>query len=158
MNPLFLSLFVALPSPPLIDVDGPQLIAEIGRSTEPLVVLNVWATWCGPCVRELPTFLKVEKKYPGKVRFMFVSVDFSAQREEAGKLIGGTGVQAPTYFRKGKDEPFIEALHPDWNGTLPATMIFDRAGKRLRFWQGELTEEDLVGALESLASGSRAAR
>jgi thiol-disulfide isomerase/thioredoxin len=156
MNPLLLAFFLALPPTDIQDVDGAELIQQVKQSEEPLVVINVWATWCAPCVRELPMLFKVEKEFAGKVRFMFVSADFKSERDQAAKLITAKGARTPGYFRRGGDQPFIESLHPDWNGALPATFVFDRGGKRLRFWQGELQEHVLSGALANLLTAPAA--
>ncbi len=145
-----LTLILAATQGPLVDVDGPELMSEIRRSSEPLIVVNVWATWCGPCVRELPMLFDVEKRFQGKVRFIFVSADFASQRADAAKLLEDKGAKLPCYFKHGKDQAFIEALHPDWNGTLPATFVFDREGRRLRFWQGAISEDVLVHGLQPL--------
>jgi thiol-disulfide isomerase/thioredoxin len=150
MSPLLLGLFLTLPQTDLLDVDGPELLEEVSKSSEPLVVVNVWATWCAPCVRELPMLLKVQEEFQGKVRFMFVSADFASQRTSAAKLMSRKGAKEPGYFRRGDDQSFIETLDPDWTGTIPATFVFDRRGRRLRFWQGELEEHMLSGALAHL--------
>ena len=150
MYAFLFTIVATLPSPQLVDVDGPELLTEVRRSAEPIVVINVWATWCGPCVRELPIFFDAEKHYEGRVRFMFVSADFTSQRSEAAKLLTEKGASHPSFFRRGKDQPFIEALHPKWNGTIPATFVFDRSGRRLRFWQGSLSEQELIRALDAL--------
>jgi thiol-disulfide isomerase/thioredoxin len=158
MSAFLLTFFLALPNPELFDVSGPELIDEIRRSSEPIVVVNVWATWCGPCVRELPMLVEVEKKFEGKVRFMYVSADFKAQRGSVAKVFTAQGGRLPSYFRRGHDQPFIDALDRKWNGTIPATFVFDRHGRKLRSWQGMLSEQDLIGALDGYLNAHRAAR
>ena len=150
MHPLLLTLFVAAPPPSLLEIDGSELLDEVRRSSEPLVLINVWATWCSPCVKELPMLFELEKQLAGKVRFMFVSADFKSERSSAAKLFTAKGAKLPGFFRRGPDQAFIETLHPKWTGTIPATFVFDRAGKLLEFWQGELTEKHLLGALEGM--------
>lgn len=94
--------------------------------------------------------LKVQEQLAGKIRLMFVSTDFSTQRDGAEQLLRKLGAPLPSWFKREKDQPFIEALHPDWNGTIPATFIYTKEGELLRFMQGKLTRLQLVAQLEAL--------
>jgi thiol-disulfide isomerase/thioredoxin len=158
MSALLFSLLVALPNQEIFDISGPELMTEIRRTSEPIVVVVVWATWCGPCVRELPMMLEVEKKFDHRVRFIYVSADFKSQRGSIAKIFTEKGGRLPTYFRSGDDQPFIDAVDAKWSGTIPATFIFDRNGTQLRRWQGELTGDELIGALDGYLNERRAAR
>lgn len=157
MIPLTL-LLLATPQPALVDVSGVDVIRAVKRAEEPLVLVNVWATWCGPCVEEMPMLIDVAKALEGKVRLVLVSTDFSTQRDEAEALLRRLDAPLPGYFKRQKDQPFIEALHPDWNGTIPATFIFDNDGVRLRFMQGKLTKLQLMAELKALLRERRAER
>ncbi|MBL7922794.1 MAG: TlpA family protein disulfide reductase [Bacteroidia bacterium] len=118
-----------------------------------IVVINIWATWCKPCVEELPGFLKLEQEFENKrVRFVYLSIDF--KRELETKLL--------PFLRKNQissevillDEPdynsWIDKIDPSWQGSIPATLITDaKAGKQL-FHEGELTYEELKSMINPL--------
>ncbi|MEM7678900.1 MAG: TlpA disulfide reductase family protein [Myxococcota bacterium] len=139
----------------LVDVDAEGLLERVRDGKAPLTVVNVWATWCAPCKEEFPDFIEVERAYRARgVRVWFVSTDFGEDRAKAVEFLRKTGARLPSFIKTGKDEPFIEALSPKWVGTLPATVIFDRSGRRLRFFQGRLKRSVLEQTLDSLLGSS----
>ena len=138
----------------LIDIDGPGLLRMIRSGAGPLTVINVWATWCGPCKEEFPDLLAVARAYKSKgVRLAFVSTDFGPDRAAAVEFLKAQGAPLPSYIKAGKDEAFIEALDPRWVGTLPATVIFDNTGRRVKFFQGKLDKSTLERTLDALLAG-----
>jgi thiol-disulfide isomerase/thioredoxin len=94
-------------------------------------VINFWATWCGPCVAELPCFEELYQNYKNeKIRFVFVSLDFEKQIEEKllpfllkNELHGEVLVLS----QKGMNG-WIGEINPSWSGTLPATLIYNKVG------------------------------
>ena len=155
---LLLALSVAAkPIPgPLISVDGPQLLAKVRDGQAKLTVVNVWATWCDPCLEEFPHFVAVDRAYKSKgVRVLFVSTDFGEDVAAAVEFLKKVGAPLPSYLKEGKDEAFIEALSPKWVGTLPATVVFDRAGRRLRFFQGKVDRATLEKTLDELLAADQ---
>ena len=135
----------------LIDVDGPALKRLVRSRKAKLTIVNVWATWCAPCIAEFPDLLATGRKYaPKGVRLLFVTTDFGEARAAAVEFLKQQRAPLPSYIKAGKDEPFIEALSPEWVGTLPATFIFDRTGRRLRFFQGKIERWELERTLDTL--------
>src|SRR6478735_2830113 len=80
---LFFSLFLytaSAQSPEYITYD--QLEAKINKQDDTLRIVNFWATWCKPCVEELPDIEKISKEYKGKkVKVLLVSLDFKSKIE-----------------------------------------------------------------------------
>jgi len=116
-----------------VSLASPQEIrAAIEAEKGNVVVMNFWATWCPPCVKEMPELAKFWREFDGKgIRFFSVSADFAATKD---------GVVIP--FMNSYEIPFpvqIMAVdNPDdlttvlgleWDGALPATFIYDRDGK-----------------------------
>jgi thiol-disulfide isomerase/thioredoxin len=90
-----------------------------------VVVLNVWATWCGPCTTEMPTLAKLAAAYAGKdVAVVAVSIDKPAELEKAKAFLAG---QAPLAFYNDPEAKLPWALKPQANG-MPTTLILDRNG------------------------------
>lgn len=141
-----------VPPTALTPVDGAGLVAAVqGRGAE-LVVLNVWATWCAPCVEEMPSYVRLARRLRARgVELVLVSTDPPETRVAALQQLQLWGAPAPTYLKTGKDMAFIDALHPDWNGTLPATFLY-RRGTRVAFWEGPVDyatlEARVLAALE----------
>ena len=102
-----------------------------------VTVVNLWATWCAPCRREMPALLSVARAHKADgVRLLLVSVDFDDQLPQVRKFLAGNGVDQTTYFKNEPDQQFINAVHPQWSGALPATLVYDRKGKLVEFWEG----------------------
>lgn len=99
------------------------------------VLVNVWATWCAPCIEEFPEIVKLQRKYPGRLKVIFISADFPAQRENALEFLEKQDVGWTTYFKKGKDQEFIESLSEKWTGALPFTKVISKNGDRIASWE-----------------------
>lgn len=124
----------------LVDASGEE-IQQIVESFEGdrAVLLNVWATWCAPCVEEFPEIVKIQRKYEDELQVIFVSADFPDSRDRALKFLKEQGVDWTTYFKTGKDMPFIEALSDEWSGALPFTKIVNKNGEVTASWQSSAT-------------------
>jgi thiol-disulfide isomerase/thioredoxin len=138
----------AAPAPPsrgaLVDATPAELAARIAASKAEVLVANVWATWCEPCKEELPAFLRLRRAYASRgVELLLVSGDVEGARADAEAFLGTLGVDFETYRKKGGDMELIDAMHRDWSGSLPATIIYGPGGKHLWFFEGSVTYEVL---------------
>lgn len=107
-----------------------QVLAAVRAAKKPVVVVNVWATWCIPCREEFPDLLRLRRSYRDRgVEVLFVSGDFASEREQTTAFLNEQGVDFPTYIKTGDDMAFINALDPKWSGALPATFIYDGQGR-----------------------------
>ncbi len=102
---------------------------------EKAVLVNVWATWCAPCIEEFPYIVDLQQKYDDKLHVVFISADFPSQRSKALDFLKKQNVDWKTYFKTGKDQPFIEALSKKWSGALPFTKILNRNGEIVASWE-----------------------
>ncbi len=146
-------LLLAWPLAGLIAADPPihlrpvspeQLQQAIRETRTRVVVVNVWATWCVPCRKEFPHFVKFRNSYrDGGVEVLFLSTDFEDSLEQAREFLDRQKVTWPNYLKTGKDEPFIDSLSPKWSGAQPATFVYDKDRKMVDFWEGEVTYEEL---------------
>jgi thiol-disulfide isomerase/thioredoxin len=104
------------------------------------VLVNMWATWCGPCRAEFPGLVEVAHKYQGQgLKVMLVSADSDKDLLAVKKFLADHGVEFPAYLKAEKDQPFIDGMGQQWTGALPATFIFDGTGKLRDFWEGDVT-------------------
>lgn len=115
------------PGPLLKEVTGEELKQLIhSYYGEKALLINVWATWCAPCIEEFPEIVKIQRKYEDELQVIFVSADFPDSRDRALKFLKKQQVNRTTYFKKGDNQQFIEALSEKWTGVLPFTKIIDK--------------------------------
>ncbi len=143
--PLFLLMMVLLgacgktasveikPVMPLLPEGIPALLAS--HQGEKAVLVNVWATWCVPCVEEFPYLVELRDKYKDQLEIVFISTDFPEDMPRVNDFLKTMGVDWQTYVKEGKDEPFILAIHPDWTGAMPATAVYDKNGNLVTFFE-----------------------
>lgn len=122
---------------PVTAADVQRAIHDAGGKA---VLVNMWATWCGPCREEFPGLVRVARKYEGQgLKVLLVSADDSADIAVVKKFLSEEGVDFPAYIKAEKDQPFIDGLDKRWTGALPATFLYDGSGKLRDFWEGEAT-------------------
>jgi thiol-disulfide isomerase/thioredoxin len=102
------------------------------------LLLNVWATWCIPCREEFPALKKINQKYKDEVELVGISVDFPDEVESKIKpFLSSLNIEFTNYVSAEKDvEKFISNLNPDWDGTVPATFLFDLKGNQVKYFTG----------------------
>ena len=124
------------PALTILPASASDLIALAARPGASATLVSVWATWCIPCREEFPDLLRLERRYRERgLRLMLVSADFDSAAARA--FLVTQGVAFPTYFKTGDDMGFINTLSPRWSGALPATFVYDGAGRLVRFWEGK---------------------
>lgn len=136
----------------ILEPATPQVLSAALRAPGArATIVNVWATWCEPCVREFPDIVRAARDAkPRGVRMMFVSADFESERDEAEAFLRAQGVDFTTYVKLGEDQAFIDGLDPSWSGSIPVTMIFD-AQANLRFIrEGDIDYEALTAAVDAV--------
>lgn len=152
---LFLSLvLLALPVRPV--ADAPRLVQEIGQGKT--LVLHFFASWCGACRDEFPRLRRELKQLPSHgVQVALVSIDRPEDERAAAKMLSDYGLsELPALLLDAPEpEPVAKAVgDPKWDGTLPATFVFDRSGKLVKGFRGQATAK----ALEAAVRKARAAR
>ncbi len=126
----------------VVPVTAGQVLEAVRNSGEKVVLVNVWATWCSPCLEEFPELVKLQRNYAGKgLRVIFVSADFAEEVDGVYEFLAKQGVDFRTYLKTGNDEEFISTLNPGWSGALPATLIFDGGGRLVNFREGKASYE-----------------
>lgn len=119
----------------LVPVTAAQVRALAAAPGAGATLVNVWATWCGPCREEFPALLAAARRHP-ELRLVLVSADFDDQLHEAKAFLGAHGVTDTTWLKSEPDQEFINGLQPAWSGALPATIVYDARGGEVAFWEG----------------------
>ena len=124
----------------------PELEKILSSPEDVLHVVNFWATWCPPCVTELPYFEKLSKEYEAKeVKFILISLDFPSQIESRLiPFLKTNKITADVRFMTNIDyNSWIEKVDSSWQGNIPVTLFFNNAGKVRYFHPSEVTEKEL---------------
>jgi thiol-disulfide isomerase/thioredoxin len=136
------------PNLSLKDLKGnKQSIASLRGS---IVVVNFWATWCGPCREELPLLSRLSQEYSAKkVRFVAASVDVAKDRPKVDEFLNRYSIAFDVWV--GADMDTIDDA--GLGNVLPITLILDEQGEIVARVQGQAREEDVRKPLEWLLSG-----
>jgi thiol-disulfide isomerase/thioredoxin len=151
-------LLAAAPGPALTPAKAADVKKAISAPGAKAVLVNIWASWCGPCRDEFPDVLKIRRELgPQGLRVILVSADFddADARADAVKFLSDMGVDFPSFIKVGKDEEFIDGLAKEWTGTLPATLVYDGKGTLRDLREGKQSYETFRGMVEkALKDGS----
>jgi len=130
-----------------IDVAGLKAIAD--NDTEKLRVVNVWATWCAPCIEELPEFVTINRMYRGrKFDMVTISADDLKDQDKALRVLTKTNVSCQNVlFNSGNQDELFETLDPEWEGGFPYTVVFAPGGKVVFRKQGQIDPTELRQAI-----------
>ncbi|MDP2187170.1 MAG: TlpA disulfide reductase family protein [Sphingobacteriaceae bacterium] len=132
-----------------------DLYALLAKRDDTLRVVNFWATWCGPCVQELPHFEKLQRNHHDKpLKVILVSLDFPSQlQKRVVPFVKKRKLTATVLLLDGGDpNQWIDRVEPRWSGSIPATLFLYK-GKRL-FYEGQLSEADLYKYVQQIKSQS----
>lgn len=150
MNKIILFIFILFPL--LSYGQQPQAVkfqyieSLLKNNYDTTYVINFWATWCKPCVKELAEFEKLNEISNGKkIKVILVSLDFKRQLSES--LIPFVKERKLKSFVVLLDEPdynsWINKVDTTWGGAIPATLIINNKRKVHRFFEKELTFNEL---------------
>lgn len=121
----------------------------VANDSKKLRLINVWATWCGPCVLEYPEFIAMHRMFKGRdFEFVSISADNPKQHEKALEFLTEKQSAVQNY-RFGKDNIYdlIEIIDPNWNGALPYTLLVEPGGKIAYAHQGSIDPLEVKRAI-----------
>ncbi len=140
------------PRPGVSVIKTPDLTRTLKENQGAPVLVNVWATWCPPCVAEMPELARFHEAHGEKVAFLSVSVDDPAKAEERVKSFAeAKRLPFHVYVLDETDPDRLgEALGLEWDGAVPVTVLYDARGRIVKTWSGQTTFEALDEAARSV--------
>jgi thiol-disulfide isomerase/thioredoxin len=142
----------ALGAEPLVARTQEQFQADLDGLRGRVVVVNFWASWCGPCREEMPALEEVSRAYAEEGKpVTVIGVDASDVRSEAAKFLAEVGVTYPTVYDQAGLRGGVAA---SWTVTgLPQTWFVARDGSRAGRIGGRVTAADLRSRVDELLAG-----
>jgi len=122
-----------------------DLQLAINTSSERIQVFNFWATWCAPCVKEIPLFEKLNQENK-TVEVTLVSMDFDLDPnpDKVNRFVARKNIQSKVVILAESDpNSWIDKIDKNWSGALPTTLIVNTKSGKRKLVQKELHEGDL---------------
>jgi thiol-disulfide isomerase/thioredoxin len=132
--------------PVTLDTVGIDGIATLVRNnSNKLRLINLWATWCVPCVEEFPELVTLNRMYRDRgFELVSISTDDSTARPKALHFLEKQQSSSPNYIYAGDDKyRLIEAIDPKWQGALPYSLLVEPGGKIVYAHQGAIDPSGL---------------
>lgn len=148
---LFLSSTTSAQSIPILTFDSFE--KYLHPTSDTIYVINFWATWCKPCVEELPAFEKLHETYKDKkVKVMLVSLDFrSLYEKKVVPFVAKNELKSDVLLLDTQgDNSFIDKVNPKWQGTIPATTIKQGSSGTDKFYERQFTFAELENIIKPL--------
>jgi len=142
---LFLFGTTALRAQEVALIQTPALLALLAKNDDTLRVVNFWATWCGPCVKELPHLEQLQRdNLEQPLRVILVSLDFPSQlQKRVVPFVKKRKLRSTVLLLDGGDpNQWIDQVEPRWSGSIPATLFLYK-GKRI-FYEGQISAQELA--------------
>lgn len=133
----------------LLNID--QLNERIEKGKDSIYVVNFWATWCAPCIKELPHFEKLNAAFKSdKLAVLLVSVDFKSKLNSAViPFVKRKNIKSQVFLLNESDpQQYIDRIDKSWSGSIPATLFIK--GDKRKFIESEFTYEQLLTEYKKL--------
>ena len=142
--------------PRVAQIDDAKIKELLKPGGKPLLV-NFWATWCGPCREEFPDLVEIDKEYKGKIDFITVSLDFVEELDTGvPAFLSEMKAEMPTYLLVSEDEnALISSVAKGWSGALPFTILYNDKGDIAYLRQGKVDHGTLKGEIEKTLGGKK---
>jgi thiol-disulfide isomerase/thioredoxin len=128
-----------------------QFKERTSKANDTLYVVNFWATWCRPCIQELPYFqMAADSLINSRVKFLLVSMDMKSQAMQAASFLQRKNYKVESFIlSQANPNAWINKVEQKWTGAIPMT-IFYRNKEKLFFHEGDFeNERDLLKAIHS---------
>jgi len=132
--------------PVSLDTIGSSGLGEVLQNhTDKLRLINVWATWCGPCTAEFPDLIILSRIYAERdFQFISISADDAERRDKVITFLKNQQSSGTNYLFTGESKyELINAVDSNWQGALPYTLLVEPGGKIVYSHEGSIEREEL---------------
>ena len=132
-------------------VKEPAAIEKVWPAAAKVRVVNLWATWCGPCVAEMPDLRTIDETFGAEVALLGVSLDDMIPDTKPAKVtafLEKYRIAFPNLYYTGNADTLGD--YYGFNGELPVTIVFDRKGKELWRHEGRLDKNATIARLREI--------
>lgn len=152
MNRIYLTFFILIFISMNLDAQEIKVISfkelelMTQQNNDTTYIFNLWATWCQPCVAELPNFVKLDSAYSSKkIKVVFISMDFKKDLDTRLKpFVTNHKIKQDVYLLSDPDaNSWIDKLDKSWSGGIPASLIVNNKLKVRKFYEKDFTFAEL---------------
>jgi len=120
--------------------------------SDKIQVINFWATWCGPCIKELPLFEQMnEMRDDVAVSLVSIDLDLDPNPDKVHRFVARKKLKSDVLILDAIDpNSWIDKIDESWSGAIPATLVINTASGKRKFVQRELKEGDLDELINSV--------
>lgn len=133
-------------------VKMPELQEIISAKSDQIKVINFWATWCAPCVKEMPLFEKLgQERQDVKITFVSMDLDLDPDPAKVYKFVTRKKIQSQVVILNEKNpNTYIDLIDKSWSGALPATIVVNTKTGQRKFVEKELHEGELEKLIDEV--------
>lgn len=129
-----------------------ELQKILDQTGDSVLIVNFWATWCAPCVAEIPHFEKLSTQYASsQVKVILVSLDAASQlKKKVEPFVVKKGIKSAEVLLLDETDynAWIDKVSPEWSGALPFTLIINTKTKMKKGFEKPFTEAELTAELK----------
>ncbi|HYS55115.1 MAG TPA: TlpA disulfide reductase family protein [Thermoanaerobaculia bacterium] len=143
----------------LVEIKDPARLMESFSPRPPVRVLNVWATWCVPCVEEMEDLQTISDTFGTRVSLLGISLDDmipgdrTVTKQKVTKFLDSKRITYINIYYSGNSDALADKLR--FNGEIPITIIYDRHGRETWRQQGKLDRNKAIAAIRKQLGGNR---
>lgn len=134
-------------------VSKTELSDLLNKKSDKVQVINFWASWCAPCVAELPDFVDaISESDPNKVEYIFVSLDFlSSAKKTLPAFLKRNNYNFNVLLISETDHnSWIEMVDKNWGGSIPATLFINNSKSKRHFINGPIDKKKILTVINSI--------
>jgi thiol-disulfide isomerase/thioredoxin len=124
---------------------------RVKASDKPVTIVNFWATWCAPCIKELPYFEEAFEADPDNIDLVLVNLDFADKIDKVNAFLEKKSIKGDVLLLDNIDyNSWIDRVEPSWSGAIPATLFISHHSGKRKFVEGELSKTDLKSYIDEM--------
>ena len=151
---LFLAISVPVHAQKVPLVLWSDIESFLAEPSDSVTVMNFWASWCRPCVAELPHFEKLRKENKFKnVRWVYVSLDFADEKAKSLEPVVEKKLQGARVWLLNETDynQWMGKIDEKWSGSIPATLFYNHSTKKRIFAEAKLSESKLLSLIKEVS-------